>query len=172
MINIGIRVEAPQDLEAIRRVETQAFGQSGEADLVDALRSNGALTLSLIAEVDGHIVGHIAFSPGTIVGDNGSVDALALGPVAVNPTHQNQGIGSKLIRESLRKCKANGHRIVFLLGHTGYYPRFGFSPAKEVGIHCDFADPSSEAFMVMELMDEALEGCKGLAKYRPEFDGV
>lgn len=172
MADILVREEKPGDHEAIHRVEAEAFGRTEEADLVDALRSHGVLALSLVTEMDGILVGHIAFSPATIVGEGGSVEAMALAPVAVAPEHQNKGVGSALVREGLRMCREAGHRIVFLTGHPNYYPRFGFLRGKDLGIGCDLVEPSSDAFMVMELVEGALAGCRGVAKFLPEFDGV
>ncbi len=148
MADVLVREETPGDYEAIHRVESEAFGRPEEADLVDALRSHGVLTLSLVAEMNG-VVGHISFSPAAIVGEERTVEAVALAPVAVAPKHQNSGIGSALVRDGLRMCREAGHRIVFLTGHPNYYPRFGFRRGQELGIRCDLVDPSSDAFMVM-----------------------
>lgn len=172
MADILVREETPSDYETVYRVEAEAFGRPAEADLVDALRTQGVLALSLVAEMGGMVVGHIAFSPATIVGEECSVEAVALAPVAVAPEHQNKGIGSALVREGLQMCREAGHRIVFLTGHPNYYPRFGFSRGMDLGIRCDLVDPSSDSFMVMELVEGALVGCRGVAKFRPEFDGV
>lgn len=77
-----------------------------------------------------------------------------------------------MVREGLRMYRESGHRIVFLTGHPDYYPRFGFLRGKDFGIRCDLVDASSDSFMVMELVDGALAGCRGVAKFRSEFDGV
>ena len=172
MADILVREEKPGDYETIHTVEAEAFGRPEEADLVDALRAHGVLALSIVAEIDGAVVGHIAFSPATIVGEECTVEAVALAPVAVTPEHQNKGVGSALVREGLRMCRETGHRIVFLTGHPSYYPRFGFLRGKDVGISCNLVDPSSDAFMVIELVSGALAGCRGVAKFLPEFDGV
>ena len=172
MADILVREEKPGDYETIHMVEAEAFGRPEEADPVDALRTHGVLALTIVAEIDGAVVGHIAFSPATIVGDECTVEAVALAQVAVTPQHQNRGVGSALVREELRMCREAGHRIVFLTGHPSYYPRFGFLRGKDVGISCNLVDPSSDAFMVIELVSGALAGCRGVAKFLPEFDGV
>ena len=129
--NITIRPETAADHESIRQVNRLAFGQDAEAQLVDMLRDGGFVRLSLVAELDGQAVGHVLFSDIQIVCDDDSVDALALAPIAVFPEHQRKGIGSALIGSGLEQCRQAGYRIVIVLGHPSYYPRFGFSPAGE-----------------------------------------
>lgn len=107
-----IRKEAAEDIPGIHAVVRAAFARPGEADLVDALRRAGALTLSAVAVGGGRIVGHVAFSPVTI--DEHS--ALALAPVAVAPDSQRQGIGAALIRWGLDECRRLGHGIVIVVG--------------------------------------------------------
>lgn len=114
----------------IRSINEAAFGRPDEADLVDGLRSEGAVLLSLVAEVERQIVGHVLFSRMSIETSGGPVPAAALAPVAVLPDHQRRGIGEQLIRHGLDLLRARGERIVIVLGHPGYYPRFGFSSQK------------------------------------------
>ena len=94
----------------------------------------------------------------------------ALGPVAIAPTHQRQGIGSQLIVAGLDLCRAMGYDLVIVLGHREYYPRFGFRPAAPLGIRWEHG--AEAHFMVLELQPGALAGVSGVARYRPEFDGV
>jgi putative acetyltransferase len=117
-----IREEQPGDREAVRRVEEAAFGRADEADIVDALRGDEAWALSLVAEVDGEVVGHLVFSRGD--------RAMTLGPLAVLPEHQRSGVGAALMREGLARID----EAIVLLGHVGYYTRFGFRPAAPDGI--------------------------------------
>ncbi len=166
-----VRPERPEDSDAIRRVVENAFGRPQEADLVDALRRRGAVTLSLVAEQDGEVVGHILFSPVTIGSGPSTLQALGLGPLAVSPSHQNRGIGSRLVRDGIERCREAGHEIVVVLGHPGYYPRFGFAPAMTHGIGRELDVPDG-AFMVMELREGALGGRSGVVRYQPEFTGV
>jgi len=166
--NLKLRAEQPRDVPAIREVLLAAFGQCGEANLVDALRQSGGLTLSAVALRDDRLVGYIAFSPVVVERDGGGKQALALAPVAVRPDCQRQGIGATPIHWALAECKRMGHGLIIVLGHSEYYPRFGFVPARKFGIECPFSAPS-EAFMVAELLPGALNGCRGTVRYRPEF---
>ncbi|HSK71181.1 MAG TPA: N-acetyltransferase [Pyrinomonadaceae bacterium] len=161
---IEIRREREQDFVEVYRVNSLAFEQEDEAKLVEKLRKNPHI--SLVAEADGKIVGHIFFSPMTL--GNETTDFIALGPMAVSPEFQNQGIGSKLVREGLKVCAHEGFTAVFVLGHPNFYPRFGFETAKSKGFMCEW-DVPEEVFMVRELKKGALKDKKGLVKYQPEF---
>ncbi|WP_439616731.1 GNAT family N-acetyltransferase [Shinella sp.] len=128
---IVLRPERPDDVDAIRTLTETAFKTAPYADgtehiIIDRLRAAGALTLSLVAEADGVVVGHVAFSPVTV--SDGSTDWYGLGPISVDPTRQGEGIGSKLVREGLSQLKALGASGCVLLGNPAYYGRFGFAP--------------------------------------------
>lgn len=166
-----IRQEEPEDLDGVRRVEEQAFGRPSEANLVDALRQRGAVTLSLVAVEENRVVGHVLFSPVTIESEHSRFEAVALGPVAVLPERQNKGIDSELVRVGLEKCRRLGHDVAVVLGHPNFYPRFGFIPSKPLGIRWEI-DVPEEVFMVAELRPGALAGRVGIVKYQPEFSGV
>ena len=168
---LTIRPEVPGDAAAIHHVNARAFGRPEEADLVDALRQNGGLTISLVAVQDDHIVGHISFSPVTITSDTATIDAISLAPMAVLPEFQRRGIGSQLVEAGLNACHNTPYGVVVVLGHTQYYPRFGFSPAKPQGIVWE-QDVPDEVFMVQELRKGALTQTNGVVKYRPEFHAV
>lgn len=168
---LTIRPEQPADLSAIHHVHTQAFGQPQEGDLVDALRSAGALTLSLVAVTDGRVVGHIAFSPVTITSHTVPIEALGLAPMGVLPAYQRTGIGSRLVEAGLETCRKMGYSLVVVLGHPHYYPRFGFTPSKPYGIVWEH-DAPDEAFMVRELKEGVLAQTRGVVRFRPEFDAV
>ena len=167
---IHIRGERKEDFEGVRRVNEAAFGQPAEADLVDALRSGGAATVSLVAEVKGQIVGHILFSPVTVQGAD-DLKAVGLGPMAVLPEHQRRGIGSLLIRKGLEYCRKAGIQAVVVLGHPDYYPRFGFRRASSWGLRCEF-DAPDEAFMALELIPNVLSGRSGVVNYHAAFKGI
>ena len=164
---IEIRREREQDFAEVYRVNSLAFEQEDEAKLVEKLRKNPHI--SLVAEADGKIVGHIFFSSMTL--ENEKTEFTGLAPMAVLPEFQNQGIGSKLVRGGLEVCAAEGFTAVFVLGHPDYYPRFGFETAKLKGFACEW-DVPEEAFMVVELKKGALKNKSGLVKYQPEFAEV
>lgn len=138
----------------------------GEAKLVEAIRASEGFVpeLSLVA-VAHEIIRHILFSMISIETQHGDVPTVGLAPMAVKPECQNQGIGSKLVREGLRKCEELGFAHVFVLGHPGFYPRFGFTPAKTRGIESPFPVPD-EVFMVYEIKPGSLDGIKGKGKYK------
>jgi putative acetyltransferase len=165
---MNIRHETFADQDAIRHVTHKAFDQrNAEVKLVDLLRERGELTLSLVAEEEGEIVGHLAYSPMTIEGAPASFKALGLGPVAVLPAHQRRGIGSALMRESLKQCAVMGCDAVLLLGHTAYYPRFSFRPASLFGISSNY--DAGDHFMALPLREGALAGIHGKAHYVRAF---
>ena len=168
---LTIRPETPEDVDAIRYINDQAFGQENESKLIEKLRNRGVLTISLVAIQNGKIVGHIAFSPVVIESGLSSFEAITLAPMAVLPAYQRQGIGGHLVRAGLEECKRLGYGIVIVLGHPNYYPRFGFVPASTYGIKCEYEVPN-EAFMVLELRKGKLAGRSGTVKYQPEFAGA
>jgi putative acetyltransferase len=163
-----IREERPDDVAAVRDLNRRAFGQDQESNIVDALRTNGAALLSLVATLNDQVVGHIMYSPIT-VGDD--VRGAALGPMAVLPERQRQGIGSKLIEAGNRKLKDAGCPFIIVIGHADYYPHFGFRPASERGIKCEW-DVPNDAFMLLILDEAKMAGVSGLARYRHEFCSV
>jgi len=127
--NILIRDEVKADHDVITEVTSAAFksleiSNHTEQFIIEALRAAGALTISLVAEVDGQVVGHVAFSPITI--SDGTSDWYGLGPVSVLPVLQRQGIGKALIREGLSRLKNMGAKGCCLVGHPEYYRQFGF----------------------------------------------
>ncbi len=166
-----IREELAEDISGVRRVEEAAFGRRGEAELVDLIRQRGAVTLSLVAVEDGEVLGHVLFSPGTVTDGKESWPCEGMGPVAVMPERQRQGIGSKLIEEGLEKCWQRGAKAVFVLGDPAYYGRFGFTRTDRFGIRCEFEVPP-EDFMVTAVKEGALNGWSGVMHYQPEFKDV
>lgn len=124
--------------------------------------------LSLVAELNERIVGHIMLTKLLIENGDKKYNSLALAPVSVLPEYQNNGIGSKLIRESLKIAREIGFKSVIVLGHDKYYPRFGFKPASLWGIKAPFKVPV-EAFMVLELEVRVLDDVAGTVVYGKEF---
>ncbi len=151
---------------AIRAVNAAAFGGPDEADLVDKLREGEHALISLVAVLEGAIVGHIMFSRMWINTSSGLVSAVALAPLAILPEHQRKGIGGLLIRHGLELLRVRGERIVIVVGHPDYYPRFGFSTDRARLLQGPFP---AEAFMAMELGVGALEGIRGSVVYPRAF---
>jgi putative acetyltransferase len=160
-----IKAERPGDADIIHSMTVSAFatvpyGDGSEGRVIDALRAAGALTLSLIVEDEGAIIGHIAFSPVTINGQHGPW--FGLGPVSVRPDRQFTGIGSALIREGLQQMSALGAELCVLLGNPSYYRRFGFE--HDPALTCD--DGPAEAFQRLVIKGEAPTG---LVAFHPAF---
>ncbi len=147
-----------------------AFDTPDEARLVDLLRERGKVVISLIAEDEGEVVGHIAFSRARVA-SRSEVPGLGLGPMAVVPPSQNKGIGTQLVREGLAQCRTRGARFVVVLGHPRFYPRFGFFPASRFRLSCAWPVPEG-VFMAMELSPGALADSGGMVSYQPEFNDV
>jgi putative acetyltransferase len=161
----------------IRALHQAAFGGLEEADLVDRLRVDGEVLLSLVAELGAGIAGHVLFSrmwietPGRlgaagVLSAGALTAAVALAPVAVLPAHQRRGIGGQLIRHGLDRMRERGEKILIVVGHPAYYPRFGFSTGKARRLESPFP---REAFMAMELLPGALDGVSGKVVYPAAF---
>ena len=165
-----IRAERETDIDAVRAVNISVFETPCEANLVDALRKQATPVVSLIAKEGDTIVGHIMFSPVSLSGLP-ELKIIGLAPMAVMPERQRKGIGSALVRAGLEQCKQLGFVAVVVLGHTEYYPRFGFSPTSRFGIDCEY-DVPEEAFMAMELQPDALHEKTGKVKYHAAFSSL
>ena len=157
---------SPEERTAIRRINEAAYGGREEADLVDNLRASGDVLLSLVAEYESQTAGHILFSRMWIEQSGNRVPAVALAPMAVLPEYKRRGIGSALIRRGLELLRAQDARIVIVVGHPNYYPRFGFSSGKAQPLESPFPP---EAFMALELQPNALEGVRGRVVYPAAF---
>jgi len=171
-MSLLIRPERASDHAAVAELVTAAFAQETEAQLIAALRSDEAFIpgLSLVAEQEGSIAGHILFTKIQIVSESGEThESLALAPMAVRPGFQKQGIGAALIRHGLKAAKALGYASVIVLGHAEYYPKFGFVPASKWKITSPFEVPD-EVFMGLELREGGLDGVSGRVKYAKAFE--
>lgn len=167
---IEIREEKPADIDAVRSINLEAFGQPDESRIVDKLRQVCPHTLSLVAVCNGKIVGHIFFSPVTIQHGDGDIEGMGLAPMAVVTARQNQGIGSMLIKEGIRRIKETACPYVVVLGHPHFYPRFGFERASTFGLEAQWEGVPDEAFMAMILDEAMMAGVAGVVRYRNEFD--
>jgi putative acetyltransferase len=157
---MDIRAEQPADREPLRAVIAAAFGRRAEADLVDWLRADGDSVISLVAEEGGAILGHVLFSRMVA-----PFRALGLGPVAVLPERQCQGLGSALIRAGLQRAQGAGWDGVFVLGDPGYYRRFGFVPELAAGFACLYAGP----YLMALALQGSLPATGGTVAYAPAF---
>ena len=164
---IEVRSEHPDDTPAIRDVNRRAFEQDQEASIVDALRPMERRRLSLVATLNDRVVGHIMYSPVEI----GELTGAGLGPMAVLPEHQREGVGSKLIEAGNRQLKSAGCPFIVVIGHADYYPRFGFKPARPLGMACEWEVPD-DVFLLLVLDPEKMRGIAGTAKDRHEFSTV
>ena len=174
---VVIRKETPEDYARVIELTEEAFetldiSDHNEGKLVDKLRKAPTFIdeLSLVAELNEQVVGHILFTP--IVIDNGEeqFQSLVLAPVSVLPEFQKRGIGGQLIRVGHEKAKELGFQSAILLGHPEYYPRFGYKPASTWGIKTHYELPSDDVFMAVELTEGALTGVSGMVVFPPEFE--
>jgi putative acetyltransferase len=163
-----IRDEAPTDRAAVRELLVAAFGSPLEADLVDHLQRDGLTIASRVAVDGATIVGHIFFSPVSIVNDEAAFEVASLAPMAVAPIRQRHGIGSALVVDGIERCRLAGWPAIVLVGHPEYYPRFGFQPAMVSHLANKFA--GGDAFMGLELVPGALTNARGAIRYPPAFD--
>lgn len=165
-----VRDAVAQDLDAIEALHRRAFGGGGEAALVVALHAREAALVSLIALAGRDVVGHVLFSPVRL---EPALPCLVAGlaPMAVAPVCQRSGVGTRLAAEGLVRCRERGVAAVVVLGHSNYYPRFGFRPASEYGLASTY-DAPAEAFMALELEPGSLRSASGLVYYDPSFDAV
>jgi putative acetyltransferase len=159
-----VRPETPADQAAIRTVLTSAFPGPAEADLVERLRDDGDVVVSLVAVDDGQVVGHVLLSK-----MSAPFKALGLAPLAVAPARQGEGIGARLVKAGLEAARDGGWEGVFLLGDPAYYGRFGFSAALATGFSSPYAGPH---FMAISLSGELLPGEKGDVGYARAFSAL
>ena len=159
-----IRHETPADADDVRRVNLAAFPGPGEAGLVDEVRP--AAWLSLVADEGDALIGHLLVTPAWLP-DGSPVGAL--GPMAVEPRSQGRSVGTLLVEAALEALRGQGRPAVVVLGHPGFYPRFGFEPAEPL-LYRDHSYAS--AFFALELEAGTLAGQAGPVRYRPAFEEV
>jgi putative acetyltransferase len=155
-----VREENENDAAAVCSVVEEAFAQRDEALLVDRIRQDDDAVISLVAEVDNAVVGHVMLSP-----MSAPFRALGLAPLSVLPGHQNQGIGAALTTAAIARAMADGWTAIFVLGDAAYYGRFGFRADLAAGFSSPYAGPH---FMVLPLGD-TLDAMSGKVDYAPAF---
>ena len=165
-----IRLEQDNDHREVHALNVRAFDSPAEADLVDRLRREADSFVSLVAEDESQVVGHIMLTP-VVLSNHPHLRLMGLAPMAVEATHRGRGIGSALVRAGLERCAHMGIGAVVVLGHPGYYPRFGFRTARDYGIGCTY-DAPPEAFMVVELQPRYLADKSGTVSYHAAFADV
>ena len=165
-----IRFEKPEDIAFIHSVNEQAFGRVSEAKLVDTLRLACTDHLSLVADDNGSIIGHLMFTPVVVTDGKQKTEGMGLAPIAVLPSRQRQGIGSLLIKDGLNILHKKGCPFVIVLGHPEYYPRFGFQAASGCNIRTQWDGVPDEAFMILVMDHEAMQNVSGVATFRDEFN--
>ena len=164
-----VRAESGGDAAGIRRVNELAFGSRLEADLVERLRLSCPEALSLVADDQGTLVGHILFTPVIVESGDRHVAGMGLAPMAVAPDRQRQGIGSMLVGMGIERLRERRCPFVVVVGHPGYYPRFGFAPAWRFGLRSQWQGIDDAAFMALMLDPAVMSGVAGIARYRDEF---
>lgn len=166
MSMISIRTSTPRDRDAIRLVEEHAFGQPVEAGLVDALVTGGDAVTELVAEEDGQVVGHILFSRLFVEADGAKFPAVALAPLAVEPSFHGTGIGGALVREAHVRLKEAGETLSVVLGDPEYYGRFGYDHQRAAGFESDY---QGDALQAVAWGDAP---ANGRLVYAPAFSGL
>jgi putative acetyltransferase len=162
----AIRAEQPSDFVQVRDVNERAFGRKDEADLVNALREDPLRIASIVAVAAERVVGHAMFSRVWIDDASGTVTIASLAPIAVLPEYQRQGIGSGLIARGIAECRSGDWPALIVVGHAGYYPRFGFSAAAVAHLESPYAGPY---FMGLDLRPGALADVRGRVRYPDVF---
>ena len=165
-----VRHESEEDIADIRKLHEQAFEQSLEADIVDALRKNCKDIISLVADNDGKIIGHVLFSPAEILGPHGVLKGVALAPMAVLPDMRRKGVGTRLVKHGLVQLMRAGCPFIIVIGRPDYYSHFGFGPASEFGIKCQWENIADEVFMILWIDKTKAQGISGFAQLREEFN--
>jgi putative acetyltransferase len=145
MSMMSIRAATPRDRDAIRSVEEHAFGQQAEAGLVDALVGDGDTVLELVAVDEGQVVGHILFSRLYVQKGAKKFAAVALAPLAVEPSFHGTGIGGALVREAHLRLKQAGEKFSIVLGDPAYYGRFGYSHQRAEKFESDYQGEALQA---------------------------
>jgi putative acetyltransferase len=160
-LDVKVRQETKDDSAEVLEVVRLAFNRKVESQLVEKFRQNPKYIpeLSLVAEYEGHVIGHILFFPIEVKVDRETLQTLILAPLSVHPSYQRRGVGGELVTAGLVIVKQLGYHSVLVVGHPEYYPRFGFRRASEWGLSIKEAVPS-DAFMAIELVKDGIKSCR------------
>jgi len=167
---MDIRSETENDWSAVYDLNVLAFDTKVEANLVNSLRKCATPYISLVAKIEDEVVGHIMFTPVELT-EYSSVFIMGLAPMAVKENFRGVGVGSKLVASGIEACEKLGVGAIVVLGHANYYPRFGFKPASNFYLSCEY-DVPDEVFMALELMPGYLSSKSGVVKYHETFASV
>lgn len=160
--------ETPKQHSAVLDLNRLAFKGDTESRLIRNLERDASIFASFVALDGDEVVGHILFSPLYLMIDGKRGDAVALGPMCVTPSRQNQGIGTQLVAHGIKEMKSAGQAAIIVLGHVGFYPRFGFRHDLAKNLSCTFNQ--YEAFMGLELVEGSLAGKPGTCRYAKAFE--
>ena len=169
-MSLLIRAERSSDHATVFEINSSAFPGDDEANLVESLRQQAEPLVSLVAEKENVVVGHLMLSPATL-DSAAEIKLMGLAPMAVVPGLQNQGIGSALVKAGLQCCRELKIAAIVVLGHPEFYPRFGFQPAVNFKIASEY-DVPAEVFLVLELQTGALQKRPGTISYHPAFSAL
>ncbi|HJQ42493.1 MAG TPA: N-acetyltransferase [Jatrophihabitantaceae bacterium] len=170
-MSIDVRPQTDDDVVAVRRVITEAFGDDGQvADLAEALRARSDMQASLVAvAAQRQVVGHTHLSISWVDAPSRLIEVLTLSPLAVAPSHQSQGVGTRLLHEAIRSAKALGVPLVFLEGNPAYYSRHGWSAAADLGFHPPSSRIPAPGFQVATLETYEPASMTGALVYNDTF---
>ena len=168
---MNIRKELADDIQNIWHLNVNAFETDAEANLVNVLRNSGIPYISLVAEENDEITGHILFTPVTFSGPTPEPKIVGLGPMAVLKNRQRSGVGSMLVKAGIKRCISENIDAIVVLGHPEFYPKFGFVPAVQYGITSEY-DVPDDVFMFLELKTSVLQGKSGVIKYHKAFSSA
>lgn len=178
-MKLTIRLAKPNDMDDVLRINREAFGDDKGVEVADLVAdlladSSAEPRFSLLAFCDGEAVGHILFTHAQLLESENTVMTSLLAPLAVVPGFHSQGVGGALIKEGLSRLGQAGIQVVFVLGHPGYYPRYGFQRACPHGFHALYQEPgtSNDAWMVQELVPGVLESVSGGIKCADVLDDI
>jgi putative acetyltransferase len=165
---VDIRPQQANDLDAIARINANAFAKHGGTQSFDRFRAERSDIISLVAEIDGQLLGHVLFSPVVLDTPHGPVDGMGLGQLAVDPAHQNKGIGTRLSEAGITELRETDCPFVIVIGHAKYYPRFGFEIGLANNFVCQWTGIPDDSFMVLFLDESRRSELVGTAR----FDGL